>query len=50
MWCFYKGVKGCGYTDQQIHNVDEPGLFILENLAELNISKKEKTQPGFKLT
>ncbi|KAM6471896.1 uncharacterized protein PHA67_002618 isoform 2-T2 [Liasis olivaceus] len=36
------------YTDQQIFNVDETSLFWKRMPSRTYISKKEKTQPGFK--
>ncbi|XP_043835158.1 tigger transposable element-derived protein 1-like [Dromiciops gliroides] len=45
-----KIIEEGGYTDQQIFNVDETGLFWKRMPSRTYISKKENTQPGFKVS
>jgi hypothetical protein len=44
-----KKIEDCEYTDQQIFNVDETGLFWKSMHSSAYVSKKGKTQPGFKV-
>ena len=43
-----KIIEDCGYTPQQICNVDETGLFWKRMPARTYILKEEKCAPGFK--
>lgn len=43
-----KLIEECGYTAQQIFNVNETGLFWKKMPDRTYISKEEKTTPGFK--
>ncbi|XP_036597382.1 tigger transposable element-derived protein 1-like [Trichosurus vulpecula] len=45
-----KIIEEGGYTDQQIFNVDETGLFWKRLPSRTYIFKKENTQPGFKVS
>uniref|UniRef100_A0A5F8GLC9 Tigger transposable element-derived protein 1-like n=1 Tax=Monodelphis domestica TaxID=13616 RepID=A0A5F8GLC9_MONDO len=45
-----KIIEEGGYTDQQIFNVDETGLFWKRMPSRTHISKKENIKPGFKVS